>query len=155
MNNSPAVVASRNFLDVVWEGVSPADAELSSALDCLFVAYHETPALDVTFSELDPPDEDWELLYKDVGHRFPDYGMYTVVDPMDLTSLAILMADAIDDIADITSEMRKTVWWAEQLGPEQADKFYRDFYFHWGKHARELSMYLYARQFPCLLWPHN
>lgn len=147
MDNSPAVAAARNFLDVVWEEEQPSDAELSAALDRLFVAYHETSVVEVTTSDLEPPHREWKRIYKDVGRRFPDYGMYMIANPLDLSSFTTSMADAIDDIADITAEMRETVWWAEQIGAADADEFYRIFYSHWGRHARELSMYLYARQF--------
>ncbi len=83
----------------------------------------------------------------EVAKRFPDYGFYSNCDPLEVYDPPMMLADAIDDIADITQDMRSTVWIGEHIGLERADSFYRGFYFHWGRHARELSTYLHARQF--------
>lgn len=147
MIQSPVIDAARNFLNVVWDGEQPSDAALSVALDGLFSAYHNTQSVEALSSELEAPRQEGPLLYDEVGKRFPDYGLYPVCDPMEVYDATCLMADAIDDIADITTDMRQAVWLGEHIGVEHAHSTYRQLYFHWGQHARELSLYLHARQF--------
>jgi hypothetical protein len=58
-----------------------------------------------------------------------------------------MMGDAIDDLADLTLDMREVVWLAEHVGLDDAHWSFRLHYFHWGRHARELALYLHSRQF--------
>ena len=138
--------AAKNFLEVAWEGEPPSDSELLEALDRLLVAYHETPKVKFAHSELEPPRDDWILPYKEVGRRFKDYGYYSVTDPLELDEEnAIMFGDGIDDIADITKEIRQTVWYSENESNRAAHWHFTTFYFEWGQHAREMSLYLAAR----------
>lgn len=146
MVSSPAVDAARNFLSVVWEGHAPTDAELAQALDRLVVAYHDTPDADVSESDLEAPRQDGASLYREVENRFPDYGVYALADPLEPIDQQIGAGDAIDDLADITLDMREVVWLAEHVGLDDAHWSFRLHFFHWGQHARELSLYLHARQ---------
>jgi hypothetical protein len=146
MVSSPTVQAARNFLRVVWEGTPPTDAELAEALDRLVVAYHDTPDADVSESDLEAPRQDGASLYREVANRFPDYGIYALADPLEPIDQQMSAGDAIDDLADITLDMREVVWLAEHVGLEDAHWSFRLHFFHWGQHARELSLYLHARQ---------
>ena len=146
MQSSPAVEAARHFLSVVCEGDTPTDAELSEALDRLLVTYHTTPDADVSDSDLEAPRQDGASLYKEVSERFPDYGLYPVADPSASVEETMGMGDAIDDLADITLDMREVVWLADQLTLDDAHWAFRLHFFHWGQHARELLLYLHARQ---------
>jgi hypothetical protein len=56
------------------------------------------------------------------------------------------MGDAIDDLADIILDVREVVWLADQLTLDDAHWAFRLHFFHWGQHARELLLYLQARQ---------
>lgn len=56
-----------------------------------------------------------------------------------------MVGDAIDDLADLTLDMREVVWLADHVGVDDAHWSYRLHFFHWGRHARELSLYLHAR----------
>ncbi len=146
MQSSPAVEAARHFLSVAWDGDTPTDAKLSEALDRLVLAYHSTPDADVSASDLEAPRQDGPSLYKEVSERFPNYGLYPLADPTASADEAMGMGDAIDDLADITLDMREVIWLADQLTLEDAHWAFRLHFFHWGRHARELSLYLHARQ---------
>lgn len=146
MITSPAIDAARHFLAVVWDGQMPSDETLQEALDRLLAAYHLTPDAGPSDSELEAPRQDGPSLYKEVAARFPDYGLYPVADPVASLEDAAMMGDAIDDLADITLDIREVVWLADHLGVNDAHWSFRLLYFHWGRHARELSLYLHARQ---------
>ncbi|WP_208352896.1 hypothetical protein [Pseudaestuariivita rosea] len=147
MEQISATSAARAFLDKVWGGDAPSDAELSSALDQLVCAYHATKPQTNVNSDVTGPERDWNTLYAQTGARFPDYGYYSVADPMDMISFSASVGDAIDDIADITQDMREVIWLAENSSAADAEYRFRTLFFHWGRHARELTLYLHARQF--------
>ena len=145
MIHSPAIDAAYHFLTVVWDGETPTDEALLAALDRLVAAYHETPDGGVSDEDADAPRQEGASLYKEVAERFPDYGAYPVADPTASLDEALMMADAIDDLADITLDMREVTWLAEHVGMDDAHWAFRLLFFHWGQHARELSIYLCGR----------
>jgi hypothetical protein len=147
MTQSPAVDAARHFLSVVSEGTLPSHEVLAGALDRLAIAYHQTPASKPADIELEPPEQDGPELYRQIAARFPDYGLYPTADPLASVDQGPMMGDAIDDIADITRDLREVVWRCANLGVDDAHWYYRLNYFHWGRHMRELALYLHARQF--------
>jgi len=146
MEHSSAIDAARGFLSTVWDGDPPDDAHLLAALDRLLASYHDTSETQPANTMLEPPREDWQLVSKEVGDRFPSYGYYPVADPTSAPDSAAVTGDAIDDILDITLDMREVVWRAENLGIDDAVWYFRLNYFHWARHARELALYLHARQ---------
>lgn len=147
MDQSLAVDAARQFLSIVWEGERPTDEALLGALDRLIEAYHRTPEAGPSDTDLEPPRSGGPALYQQVASRFPDYGHYPVADPTASIGDGAMMGDPIDDLADLTMDMRDVVWRAEHLGSEDAHWQFRLLYCHWGRHARELALYLHARQF--------
>ena len=149
MDQSPTVEAARQFLAVVWEGEKPSDEALLAALDRLVEAYHQTPDAGPSDTQLEAPRLDGVALHHEVAARFPDYGYYPVSDPTGSPEdpAATMVGDAVDDLVDLTSDMRQVVWLAEHLGVDDAHWCYRLLYFHWARHARELALYLHARQF--------
>lgn len=148
MPQTPALTSATQFLDLIWDTASPTDADISAALDRLMVAYHDTPMpLGRSAPTQGPPTEDWQTVYDAAAKRFPDYGMYPISDPLSGDPTMGMMGDAIDDIADISKEMRQVVWYHAHQGTEAAQRQFKTFYVHWGTHARELSLYLHARQF--------
>ena len=121
------------------------DGALLAALDRLVAAYHETPEAHPSDKDVEAPRQDGTSLAKEVAARFPDYGFYPVADPTKPLEGAAMMGDAIDDLADLTLEMREVVWHAEHAGVDDAHWHFRLLFFDWGSHARELSLYLHAR----------
>lgn len=147
METSPSIAAAVHFIDVVWSGEAPTDVELLAALDRLLAAYAATPETGAADTDLEPPSLDKEALSEQVVSRFPAYGFYPAADPTASFGEAELAGDAIDDLCDMTSDMREVVWRAENIGLDDAHWFFRLLYFHWGRHARYLALYLHARQF--------
>jgi hypothetical protein len=146
MKKSAAVIASRNFLDEVWTGEAPTVSRLIELLDRLLVSYHDTADVKAPYHELASPERDWKAVYDQTGKRFPDFGLYPITDPSEEGIGTLMMGDAIDDIADITSDLRETVWYAENHSNEYAETYFKEFYFHWGQHARELLLLLHRKQ---------
>jgi hypothetical protein len=146
MESSPAVAAARAFLSVVWGDQRPTDGALSAALDRLVAAYHETPDVDPSDCQAEAPRQEGSSLYQEVAARFPDYGLYPTADSTASPEDTTMMGDAIDDLADLTLDMREVVWLADHVGPDDAHWSFRLHFFHWGRHARELSLYLHAKQ---------
>ncbi|MFL6721992.1 MAG: hypothetical protein ACJ8FT_09365 [Sphingomonas sp.] len=149
MDKSPTIKAARHFLAVVWDGNAPNDAAVLAALDRLVAAYHDTPDVRPSESELEAPRSGGPPLYEVIAKRFPDYGYYPVSDPAGSPGdeAAAMTGDAIDDLMDLTLDMREVVWLADHVGADDAHWSFRLLFFHWGRHARELSLYLHARQF--------
>jgi len=161
MQASPAIDAARQFLAVTWDGPVPTDAALTAALDGLIAAYHVTldarrstldarrSTLDAhpSDSELDAPRDSGPALFQRVGARFADYGLYPKADPTDGPEGELGWGDAIDDLGDITLDMREVIWLADNNGADDAHWSFRLHFFHWGTHARDLLRYLHGRQF--------
>ena len=63
-------------------------------------------------------------------------------DPVEGWETAPMTGDAIDDIADITKDLRQVVWYAENHSDEYAEAFFTEFYSRWGEHAEELLVFL-------------
>lgn len=145
MNRSNAIAAAEQFLATVWGDKAPSDEALLSALDRLVAAYHQTPPGDVTGAEIDAPRQDGPSLYKQVAERFPAYGYYPIADPTKSLDDALMTADAIDDLADLTLDMREVLWFAENVSIDDAHFAFRLHHSHWGQHARELAIFLCAR----------
>lgn len=122
-----------------------SDEALLAALDLLVAAYHKTPEAGPSDADLEAPRQDGASLYKEVAERFPHYGLYPVADPAAPPESEAMVSDAIDDLMDLTLDMREVVWLADHLGVDDAHWSFRLLFFHWGRHARELSLYLHAR----------
>ena len=147
MEDTPAIAAARRFLILVREGFPPSDQPLARSLDELAVAYHEAPEGDPTEDEVEAPErEDYRERYARLGERFPDYGYYSIADWSDALNKECLVADAIDDLADIVGDLTEVVWRFDNIGPDDAHWYFKFlFEAHWGRHLRHLSLYLYGR----------
>lgn len=101
MQKSSAVEAARQFLSAVWKGESPTDEALLFALDRLVEAFHHTPDVGPSDTDLEAPRAGGPALYKEVAGRFPAYGLYPVCDPTASIENAAMMGDAIDDLGTL------------------------------------------------------
>ena len=147
--NSQTLAVLRRFLTLVTEGQPPSLEELARALDELAMTVHDTPEGDPADSDAEPPEGDYKAMHAHLSARFPDFGFYPVVDPAGAPGEEeAVVGDAIDDLADIIQDLEELCWRFDNLGPHDAywhlHLLYRA---HWGRHLRDLSSYLHAKQF--------
>lgn len=120
MGKQPALEISQALLDVLWADPPPCDQILAAALDRLVAATHDVAEVD-GLADFEPsPENDWRALYDEIGKRFPNYGYYTMASPMEANDQATFTADAVDDLADITRELRDVVWRGQTFGRDEA-----------------------------------
>lgn len=138
------------FFDVIEKEHSGAESEtrLRIALDRLAVAVNSA---DYTFDENDYPDaprREYEVIRTIVSPRFPDCGYYNVVLNMseEIGNGQAGVGDAIDDICDIAADLEEVLWRWDNNSVDDALWYFSNFYaFHWGRHLRELQLYLYDK----------
>lgn len=140
-----AADVARQFLSVVWDGKAPDIPTLALAIDRLLVRSHDIQAGDGTLGDGDAPPIDNTILYRSVAERFDYLGLYPIADPVGSIEDAIMMGDGVDDLADIMRDLREVIWWDENYGPDDAAFQFRLLFPHWGRHARELSLFLHAK----------
>jgi len=147
MEDTPTIAAIRRFLLLLEAGAPPSNAELARALDELAMAYHEAPDGSPADDDRDPPGDDDIRTRRDrLGERFPDYGYYSFMDPLAPFDQDGLVGDAIDDLDEIAHELEDVIWRFENIGPDDAHwQFKFGYGAHWGRHLRELSLYLHAK----------
>ncbi len=147
MKPAPIIQTAWRMLDLILQDEPPTDAALALALDELALAFHEVPEGRAATGIKEPPRRDGAGLRAIIAARFPAYGYYAVVDPLDSATGTVRTADAIDDLVDIAGDLAEAVWRFDHLGADDAHHYLRLLYFHWGRHLRELSLYLHARRF--------
>ena len=80
-------------------------------------------------------------------------GLCPVSDPIGSIEDAAMMGDAIDDLADLTLDMREVVWLADHMGLDDAHWSFRLQYSHWGRMlANWRSTYTPISSGECPLW---
>jgi hypothetical protein len=140
----PNISAARRFIDLATMGARPSNEALVRCLDELALSYHDTPIGEPNESDDRPPPET-RVKYADIGARFPDLGYYGTADPQEVSGETVV-GDAIDDILDITNDLKEVVWRFERFGGQDAHWYFRFlFQIHWGKHLRDLARYLHSR----------
>lgn len=126
------------FIDCIeHEGLAPESrlALLAPALDRLSLAYHTGAALQNAPGEGEPPERDYKALRAMIAPRFPDLGYYGAAPPGETLDAEITIGDAIDDLADIYSELLDVAWCLENTSAEDAVRLFRwGFEHHWGRH---------------------
>ena len=116
---------------------------LGTALDQLSSAYAavvETPFFD---GEDALDHHDYEATCERVRQAFPKFGFYAVVAPAPDPEAEVMMGDAIDDLADIASDLEPIAWlWDQgrQAKPLGISNPYRQ---HWGTHLHDLRRYVH------------
>lgn len=143
--------AVRAYLAILKEPPATTRAAvraLARALDRLSCAYHDTvPGFDEKAA--DPPDlAAYEEMRIAAVRAFPDFGFYAVVRPTEGVEAQPMFGDAIDDLADIASELIRVEWCWVNSGPVDATwQFRLGYRAHWGRHLHDLRGYVHARQF--------
>ena len=122
-------------------------ARLPAALDALAVAVRD---INFEFDEADYPDdprEDYQAIYNVVARRFPTLGYYNVAGSVtkELGETKVLLGDGIDDIVDILLDLKGALWRLDNTSVDDALwHLNHDYQSHWGRHLRELQLYLHV-----------
>ena len=139
------------FLKVVaGSGTDEApEAKLQLALDRLALAYHFA---NFRFDEKDYPESPvrtYQAMREVVSATFPNLGYYNVAADISekIAESLTNVGDAIDDICDIAGELENVLWCWDNTTVDNALWHFRFGYeSHWGKHLRDLQLYLYAKE---------
>jgi hypothetical protein len=106
IENYLAVLATRDD-----DGADKID-ELIVSLDDLARVSHQVKFTFDKRDYSDPPPRDYKALRDDLTKLFPTLGYYNIAldisDKIDKSTLSV--GDAIDDIADIASDLNKVIW---------------------------------------------
>lgn len=141
----PANIAiAQRFVELATFGPIPTMGALARVLVELALSYHDTPAGDPSESDNPPPCE-IAVGRAAIAARFSDLGYYGKVFGIEVSAEAIV-GDAIDDILDITNDLKEVLWRFDQNGVDDANWHFRFlFQMHWGEHLHGLANYLYWR----------
>ena len=130
----------------------PSDSrelELQKALDKLAVSVHDATGYFDENSYRDPPRKEYPFLREQISPKFPDCGYYNVAHEISekVAESSVSVGDAIDDICDIAGDLEEVLWRWENTSSDDALWHFRESYgWHWGKHLRDLQLYLHAKQ---------
>ena len=95
------------------------------------------------------PENDYQVIRKIVEKRFPTLGYYNTSRDVSehLETSEIIIGDAVDDISDIVGDLLDVLWCFENTSKNDALwHFENSFRSHWGRHLRELQLYLHDKQ---------
>ncbi len=154
----PATAANASVADSVAAFIACIEAEnlapearlarLAPALDRLSLAYHDGADLDKAPSEAEPPQRDYQALRELIAGRFPDLGYYGAAPPGETLDAEITIGDAIDDLADIYSELLDVAWCLQHTNADDATRLFRfGFSHHWGRHVCDVRGALHYELF--------
>lgn len=142
----------QSYIDLIEHGSgTPAELEarLARVLDRLAAAIHAAPPGGVS-SDRDAPRIAYEQARALVTQRFPDFGNYFVARLMEKDGgEGPLVGDAIDDLADIYTDLQDAAWTWDHVGSEDGLwELHNGFVTHWQWHLRDVQSYLQIRQNP-------
>jgi hypothetical protein len=89
-----------------------------------------------------------EQFRAEIEKKFKDVGYYNSLEHVstNLLQTAVLAGDAIDDILDIYKDLKEVLWRWENTSRNDAVWFFQDsFQGHWGRHLRDLQLYLHCK----------
>lgn len=136
----------QEYLDLCYASAPRSTAEAERALplllDRLALASNEPAPPDEASAEVEAPDLEYDAVRKQVGERFPNYGLYTDADTEPAAEPTV--GDAIDDLCDIAIDLSEVAWLWDHAG-ELAGRWQFHFSFdtHWGAHLRSLQWYVH------------
>jgi hypothetical protein len=138
------------YIDVVESTTLTADdrlARLPGVLDSLAVAVREITYEFDGADYAEKPAVDYQATYQVVGRHFPTLAYYNVPDSItsQIAESKMGVGDAIDDIVDILLDLKGVIWRFENTSADDALwDFSESFKYHWGRHLRELQLYLHV-----------
>jgi len=120
--------------------------QLILTLDNLLV---EAQQLNLEFDEReypDPPKRNYAEIRAQIAPNFPKFGLYNCAAEIDgnIGESKLSVGDSIGDIVEILNDLYDISWRFENTSAGDA-LFYFELGFrsHWGRHARELQLYIH------------
>jgi len=96
----------------------------------------------------EPPEADHASTTESVRKRFPSLGFYNVAGQISerISEADLHVGDAISDISEIADDLREVLWYFDNTSSNNA-LFYFELGYrtHWGRHMRELQLYLHDK----------
>lgn len=114
-------------------------AAAARALDRLSLAYHEGSDVADAAGEGEPPERDYKATRERIAALFPELGYYASAPAGETLDAEVTVGDAIDDLADIYSEVLDVAWCFASTSAEDAVRLFRfGFAHHWGRHLADV-----------------
>jgi hypothetical protein len=140
----------QDFLGLVLHGEpgDVAEQRLAILLDQLALAQHLGASDADPKSYGDPPEWAYGERRTAATRVFPDFGYYNWPELVlkGVGTSKCLVADAIDDVADIAGELAEVEWrWNQTSAADALWHFSYTYRMHWREHLRGLQLYLAAR----------
>ena len=96
----------------------------------------------------EPPEVDHSRTIDAARKRFPSLGFYNVAGDIseNISECDLHVGDAISDVAEIADDLNEILWYFEHTSKDNA-LFYFELGYrtHWGRHMRELQLYLHDK----------
>ena len=127
------------------ESVEINEAQLKLLLDKLAMAQHFASYVFDEKEYSEPPKRAAGDVLVLVKKRFPNYGYYNVAEDVinNVGGSTVIVGDALDDITDIALDLFESKWrWENNSVEDGLWHFKNHFEIHWGRHLRELQLYL-------------
>jgi hypothetical protein len=143
------IEAAKEFLSIIDAGseLEPVQlAQLEGSLDRLAYLQHCVAPSPESVDVMPAPRRDYRALRAAVAARFPRLGSYRLPTPVIRVGHGeIPVADAIDDITEIASELHEVLWQSEHAGLNAAVwHFHHGYRWHWSGHVRGLQFHLHS-----------
>ena len=141
--------AIRELIKIVEVGIGSEkenQKRLTYLLDYLALQIHSVdPNGDFDGKEIS--ENSYEDIRKRASERFPNWGFYNVALDVSvkISETEIALGDAIDDISDITNDLKMVLWSYENENENNALWHLKDSYEgHWRWHARNLQVFIHC-----------
>lgn len=141
----------REFVDYVGNQESSTEEDLGKLIELLDKLAYPAYFADYSFDETDYPDapsKEYQKIRDKIEKRFPSLGFYNVPENIsdNLENTGIMVSDAFDDLSDIIGDLYEVIWCFENTSRDDALWHFQNSYTtHWGRHLRELQLYLHDR----------
>jgi hypothetical protein len=144
------IEAINKYLSVLESDITEDEAieSLMESLDTLASVCHRIEFQSDDNDYPDPPEADHARTMEVARKRFPSLGFYNVAGEIseNISECDLHVGDAISDIAEIADDLNEVLWYFENTTNENA-LFYFELGYrtHWGRHMRELQLYLHDK----------
>ena len=140
----------QKYLSILDSDISEEEAieNLIAALDELAFLSHTVAYKPDDKDYPDPPERDHSKTLNEVRKRFSTLGFYNLASEISdrISECDGHVGDAIRYIAEIADDLSEILWYLNNTSNDHAFFYFKfDFATHWGRHLRELQLYLHDR----------